>query len=55
MKSGRTGFYFAVLEEAEVAAGDSIESIERDNYNVTVEDVVNLYDQDATNQDICIA
>src|SRR4029453_11099776 len=50
LQSGRTGFYFAVLKEGEVAAGDMIELLERDNHNVTVEDVVNLYGQDATNQ-----
>jgi len=52
LQCGRTGFYFAVLEEGEVAAGDSIELLERDNHNVTVEDIVNLYGQDATNQDM---
>jgi MOSC domain-containing protein YiiM len=52
LQSGRSGFYFAVVKEGKVAAGDSIELLERDNHNVTVEDVVNLYGQDATNQDL---
>jgi MOSC domain-containing protein YiiM len=50
LQSGRTGFYFAVLQEGEVAAGDSIELLERDEHNIPVADVVNLYRGDATNQ-----
>ena len=52
LESGRTGFYLAVVKEGEVAAGDSIELLERDEHNVTVTDVVNLYRRDATNQDM---
>jgi MOSC domain-containing protein YiiM len=52
LESGRTGFYFAVLKEGEVAAGDSIELLKQDEHNVTVADVVNLYRRDATNQDM---
>lgn len=50
LQSGRTGFYFAVLQEGEVAAGDSIELLERDEHSIPVADVVNLYRGDATNQ-----
>ena len=52
LQSGRTGFYFAVLKEGEVAAGDSIEVLERDKHNVTVADVVNLYREDARNEEL---
>ena len=52
LQSGRTGFYFAVLKEGEVAAGDSIKLIERDEHNIPVADVVNLYRGDAGNQDL---
>jgi MOSC domain-containing protein YiiM len=52
LQSGRTGFYFAVLKEGEVAAGDSIELIERDEHNIPVADIVNLYGGDAANQDL---
>ncbi len=53
LESGRTGFYLAVAKEGEVAAGDSIDLLERDEeHNVTVADVVNLYRRDATNQDM---
>jgi MOSC domain-containing protein YiiM len=43
LQSGRTGFYFAVLREGEVGAGDDIELIARDRNNVTVPDITRLY------------
>ena len=49
LQSGRTGFYFAVLREGEVGAGDSIELLEKDKNNIPVADVVNLY-RGAANQ-----
>ena len=52
LRSGRTGFYLAVLREGEVAVGDSIKLLARDEHGVTVDDVVNLYIADATNQDL---
>src|SRR6266480_4295001 len=52
LQSGRTGFYFAVLKEGEVAAGDSIELLEKDEHNIPVADVVNLYRGDAANQEL---
>jgi MOSC domain-containing protein YiiM len=52
LQSGRTGFYLAVLREGEVTAGDAIELLNRDEHGVTVADIVNLYRQDATNQDL---
>jgi MOSC domain-containing protein YiiM len=51
-RSGRTGFYLAVLHEGEVAAGDPVEVIARDEHGVTVADVVGLYVADAANQDV---
>jgi len=52
LQSGRTGFYLAVTKEGEVAAGDPIELLERDEHNVTIADVVDLYRGDATNQEL---
>jgi MOSC domain-containing protein YiiM len=43
LASGRSGFYFSVLSEGEVGAGDQIELIERDESHVTVADVTRLY------------
>ena len=52
MHSGRAGFYFAVLQQGEVAAGDSISLLARDERGITVADIVNLYIADASNQDL---
>ncbi|HEV3166454.1 MAG TPA: MOSC domain-containing protein [Isosphaeraceae bacterium] len=52
LHSGRTGFYFAVTQEGEVGAGDSLEPIERAAEGLTVTDVVNLYTVDAKNQEM---
>ena len=52
LRSGRTGFYLAVLQEGQVTAGDSIVVLARDEYGLTVADIVNLYKTDATNQDL---
>lgn len=43
LASGRTGFYFAVLREGFVGAGDSFELISRDEHNVTIADITRLY------------
>jgi MOSC domain-containing protein YiiM len=51
LQSGRSGFYFAVLKEGEVAAGDAVELLKQDEHGVTVADIVNLYRSDASNQD----
>jgi MOSC domain-containing protein YiiM len=47
--SRRTGFYFAVLKEGEVQAGDVIERLSRDESDVTVADVTRLYAFDKDN------
>lgn len=47
--SGLTGFYFAVLKEGEVAAGDPITLIRRDEHQVKVLDITRLYRQDKYN------
>jgi MOSC domain-containing protein YiiM len=41
--SKRTGFYFSVLLEGKVRAGDRIERIDRDESGVSMDDVVRLY------------
>jgi len=51
-RSGRSGFYLAVMQEGEAAAGDSIELIARDESSLTVAEVVALYATDAANQDL---
>ncbi len=44
--SGRSGFYFRVLQEGEVGAGDAIELINRDKNNISVKDIVRLFAHD---------
>jgi MOSC domain-containing protein YiiM len=43
LQSRRTGFYFAVLKEGEVKAGDAIELLSRDANNIAVSDITRLY------------
>ncbi len=51
LASGRVGFYFRVLEEGEVGAGDPIELVRRDPRGMTVRDVNNLLYFDKENLD----
>jgi MOSC domain-containing protein YiiM len=43
LASGRTGFYFSVAREGEVGPGDEVRLIGRDENNVTVPDITQLY------------
>ncbi len=52
LRSGRTGFYLAVLREGDVAAGDAVDLVAEDDHQITVADVVGLYAADAANQDL---
>jgi len=52
LRSGRSGFYLTVLEEGQIAAGGAVEVLTRDEHGVTVADIVNLYQADATNQEL---
>ncbi|HET6889594.1 MAG TPA: MOSC domain-containing protein [Pyrinomonadaceae bacterium] len=50
--SERTGFYFAVLQEGEVSAGDQIELIEKKKHSVRVSDITRLYVRDKHNTEL---
>jgi MOSC domain-containing protein YiiM len=52
LRSGRTGFYFSVSREGDVAVGDAITLIASQTPAITVADIVSLYASDATNQDL---
>ena len=55
LRSGRSGFYLAVVEEGEIAAGDAIELLTQDGQAdaaVTVADVVSLYSGKTKNRDL---
>ena len=43
LNSGRSGFYFSVIEPGEVSAGSEVEILSRDPNRVTVADIVRLY------------
>jgi MOSC domain-containing protein YiiM len=49
LKSLRSGLYFSVLEEGEVAAGDEIKLVARDPNDICVEDITKLYSTDRDN------
>ena len=50
--SERTGFYFSVLKEGEVGAGDEFELLEKNGSGVKVVDVTRLYGSDKENLDL---
>ena len=43
LQSRRTGFYFAVVKEGEVEAGNEIELLSRDTNDITIADITRLY------------
>jgi MOSC domain-containing protein YiiM len=49
LASERTGFYFAVLQEGQVGAGDSIQLIEKSERGVRVSDITRLYTREKRN------
>lgn len=51
-QSGRSGIYFAVVEEGDVAAGDLVERIAEGPEQISVADVVRLYRGDETNKEL---
>jgi len=52
LRSGRVGFYLAVIQEGDIGAGDSLDRVAEDDGHVTVADIVGLYAADAANQDL---
>jgi MOSC domain-containing protein YiiM len=52
LRSGRSGFYFAVLAEGEIGAGDTLERVLEDGNRISVSDVLSLYLDDAANPDL---
>ncbi|GAC1404147.1 MAG: MOSC domain-containing protein [Ktedonobacteraceae bacterium] len=48
LASGRTGFYLAVLREGDVAAGDPITLVKREEHAIPVTEITRLYVSDKT-------
>jgi MOSC domain-containing protein YiiM len=43
LDSHLSGIYFSVMQEGEIGAGDAIELVQRDEHNITVADIVQIY------------
>jgi MOSC domain-containing protein YiiM len=52
LASRRTGFYFRVLQEGEVGAGDTLELVSRDEHHITVADITQLYVREQDNPEL---
>lgn len=52
LRSGRTGFYLAVLTEGHLAAGDDLHLVSTDERAIGVTEVVALYSADRDNQEL---
>jgi MOSC domain-containing protein YiiM len=52
LRSGRSGFYLAVVREGDVGTGDSLEFAGRDEHGVTVADIASLYARDQDNEEL---
>jgi MOSC domain-containing protein YiiM len=50
--SGRSGFYFSVEKEGEVANGDSIELLSRESSGITIAEMNRLFVREKYNQDL---
>ncbi|MEP1062544.1 3-alpha domain-containing protein [Phormidium sp. FACHB-592] len=52
LASHRTGFYFSILQEGEVGAGDTLELVSQDDNNITVADITQLYTREKTDPEL---
>lgn len=52
LSSRRTGFYFRVLQEGEVVAGDTLALVNRDENNITVADITQLYTREKNDPEL---
>ena len=52
LASRRTGFYFSVLQEGEVVVGDTLELVSRDDNNIKVSDITQLYTREKTDPEL---
>jgi MOSC domain-containing protein YiiM len=50
--SGRSGFYFSVEQEGEVAGGDSFELLSREQNGITIAEMNNLFVREKHNHDL---
>jgi MOSC domain-containing protein YiiM len=50
--SRRTGFYFSVLQEGEVGTGDTLELVSRDENNITIADIIQLFTREQNDPEL---
>lgn len=50
LEEGRNGFYFKVLKEGIIKAGDSIKLVHRDSYGLTVDETIRAYHKERKNK-----
>jgi MOSC domain-containing protein YiiM len=43
LRSGRSGFYFSVVQEGEVGVGDEFEFLQRETPSLTIAEMLRLY------------
>jgi MOSC domain-containing protein YiiM len=48
LNSRLSGIYFSVVQEGEIGAGDAITLVSRDEHNITVADIVQIYVREAS-------
>jgi MOSC domain-containing protein YiiM len=51
-RSGRTGFYLAVVREGLIAVGDRVDVLSAGGLGITVADIVRLYTADEAEQEL---
>lgn len=52
LKSGRSGFYFSVIEEGEVGAGDELQLVGQEDGSLTIAEINRLYAVDQHNTEL---
>jgi MOSC domain-containing protein YiiM len=52
LDSRRTGFYFSVLQAGEVGTGDTLELLSRDENNITVADITQLFTREQNDPEL---
>jgi len=52
LDSHRSGFYFSVIQEGELEAGDTLEMISRDENQISVTDIFRLYTREANDANL---
>lgn len=52
LEAQKTGFYFKVLQEGKLQAGDTITQVNSDGHGLTIQEVVRIYHSEKTNKEL---